>query len=324
MSHSQANPIGQFNRSGIRGDYVKRIAVLASLVALIACSENTAPPLDPVTLTLKDPPVQLVTDTYDGSGECVHPDVIRVGGGYVMTCTPYPSSNESYENPSIYLSTDGLSWQPPVGLTNPVVGHIDGTRLNSDPDLHMEGSQIVMISRAVTLDQGDRIYRTTSNDSGRTWSSPSLYFTTPALGGISPAYANGRIFYVDAGAKGCSTSSSTVRVDGKSTDLQQPGYVVWHLDVIWVPERNEYMAVYPAFAVGSTCAHSDLFLARSRDGRHWTPLSDPVLTRGQVAWASGTLYRSSLMYEGGTLRVWISGGTPTAHWHLGYAEFLVE
>jgi hypothetical protein len=52
--------------------------------------------------------------TYDGSGQLVHPDVVRwprSGGDLWMAVTPYPYAREKWENPSIYRSRDGLTWR---------------------------------------------------------------------------------------------------------------------------------------------------------------------------------------------------------------------
>ncbi len=67
--------------------------------------------------------------TYDGSGQAVHPCVLDFGRGFLrpghttwngyrywMTLTPFPASNDAYENPCLYCSHDGLTWIEPPGL----------------------------------------------------------------------------------------------------------------------------------------------------------------------------------------------------------------
>ena len=49
-------------------------------------------------------PAPLVTPTYDGSGQVVHPDVVHVPGGwngyeYWMGMTPYPNGNNDLREP---------------------------------------------------------------------------------------------------------------------------------------------------------------------------------------------------------------------------------
>jgi len=65
--------------------------------------------------------------TYEGSGQIVHPHVLFfeekfLGFHYIMVMTPYPFSNNRYENPSLLGSHDGVIWVVPEGVTNPVVG----------------------------------------------------------------------------------------------------------------------------------------------------------------------------------------------------------
>src|SRR5665811_1020284 len=71
--------------------------------------------------------------------EMVHPDVYFNPAGwnghkFWMAATPYAGTDSAYENPSIYYSDDGQSWNTPVGLTNPVVVKPAGG-YNSDTDI---------------------------------------------------------------------------------------------------------------------------------------------------------------------------------------------
>ena len=77
-------------------------------------------------------PAPLVTPTYDGSGQVVHPDVVHVPGGwngyeYWMGMTPYPNSNDDFENPSVLASNDNVTWVVPPGVTNPLAPEPLGT-----------------------------------------------------------------------------------------------------------------------------------------------------------------------------------------------------
>lgn len=89
----------------------------------------------------------LTLHTYEGSGQAVHPCIIDFlneygiikwsGYRYWMVITPYPNSNDSYENPSIFASEDGVKWIVPEGITNPLVEADGGLEkgFNSDPDM---------------------------------------------------------------------------------------------------------------------------------------------------------------------------------------------
>ena len=73
----------------------------------------------------------LSTPTYDESGQVVHPDLVYFPEGwgrdkkgndwnYWLALTPFPNCKESYENPSVLVSNDGVIWRAPHGLKNPV------------------------------------------------------------------------------------------------------------------------------------------------------------------------------------------------------------
>ena len=95
---------------------------------------------------LQNASVPLTITTYDGSGETTHPDVVDFGtstfGGYRfwMVNTPYPNLDSSFENPSVWASTDGQTWVVPAGLTNPLVPDPGGSDFNSDPCMVYDSS----------------------------------------------------------------------------------------------------------------------------------------------------------------------------------------
>lgn len=66
----------------------------------------------------------LLIPTYvEDSDETCHPDVLYFENGwngwnYWMSHTPYPNSNVAFENPSIVVSNDGLTWVEPNGIVN--------------------------------------------------------------------------------------------------------------------------------------------------------------------------------------------------------------
>jgi hypothetical protein len=312
----------------------------------------TEPGSPPVPLL---PPVRLTVPTYDGSGQVVHPDVLVFdapwrGATYWMGITPYPGGNASYENPSILMGGDGVAWQPPDGLTNPVVPRPTDGGYNSDPDLvyDAEGDRLVLVYREVLA--GRNILLSKASADGRAWTPASVLLSKPSHGAVSPTVtfdASGRpmLWYVDSGPVGCNATSSTVRLrigsgpaallpakpdEGWSgdvaTDLALADRVVWHLDVIYVPARAEYWAVFHAFEKTKGCGSGDLYLARSRDGVRWTTYPTPILTTGNSDWTGASLYRSSIVYDAGrdVLRVWFSARATTGRWSAGLVEFAVS
>jgi hypothetical protein len=68
-------------------------------------------------------PLSIVT--YEGSGQAVHPDFVRLpaswsGDPVRLVATPYPGGNATYENPSLYTGRTGIDWVVPEGVTKPL------------------------------------------------------------------------------------------------------------------------------------------------------------------------------------------------------------
>lgn len=71
-------------------------------------------------------------ETYDGSGQAVHPDIAYYGNQYWLTVTPYPYGMEEYENPCIYQGEDLNNLIIPQGPIAVQHRHTQGIHL-SDP-----------------------------------------------------------------------------------------------------------------------------------------------------------------------------------------------
>jgi hypothetical protein len=296
-------------------------------------------------------PAMVSTKTYEGSGQSVHPDVLVFPQGWHgsklwFSMTPYPYGNSGFENPSLLVSDDLTDLQVPGGVVNPLVPMPDAPNYNSDPDLVYDArfDRLVMSYR-VAGGPSNTIMVMSSVD-GQHWSVPHLAFQEPGNGAVSqtmvaaqgghPAMA----WYVNAGNAGCSATSTQVMVRvattaaypldsiawpaSQLTDLAQPGYVIWHMKVEYVPSKKEYWALYVAYpADGRSCQDDDLFIARSTDGVHWVSYPRAMLRHELRAWTAGALYRSTFVYEPATdaLRVWLSGEDVKSVWHSGYAQF---
>jgi len=127
---------------------------------------------------------------------------------------------------------------------------------------------------------------------------------------------------VNAGSEGCSAPSARVEVrrsvDGvqwsepEPVSLAQQDLFPWHIEVQWIPSRNEFWALYNVKRAGD-CATPALFLATSPDGYTWSVLSQPVLVRGRIPELADIVYRSSLLYDpvSDAITFWYSGATHT-------------
>ena len=264
--------------------------------------------------------------TYDGSGEITHPDVVRGGLGLRwlwLVVTPYPNSATDKENPSLFQSHNGRFWRIPRGLANPVVKPVDGYL--SDPDLVFDQAtrRFWMYYRHVPNDLNN-IMLVRSYD-GVHWDAPLQVLSVPSHQAVSPTVVHNApdapwiMWVVDAQANGCTARSTTIRrrtsQDGINwsvpygTDLAQPGQIVWHLDIEWVPARAEYWALYNTYPAGGTCATNAVYFARSRDGIAWTTYPSPVIRKGVLPALRDLVYRSSMLVndKADSVRLYVSG-----------------
>lgn len=317
----------------------------------MGCANPPTALLQPQPLSNASAP--LVTPTYDGSGQAIHPGIVYIPAGwhgfsYWMSVTPYPGYDITVENPSVLASNDGIVWQVPPGLTNPVT---NGTGELADPDLFYDAASDQLwlyYIRKVFPSVSVYLVRRVSSD-GMNWSNPENVVNMPYNALISPAVAKiGNtyyLWYVNASPDGSSASSSTVEYrtsqDGKNwseagvCQINQPGYVIWHIDVLPVhvkkPDSREFeereWMLAASFPVGKSSGYTRLFFADSGDTVNWTTYSQPVLSVGD-GWDAGQIYRSTLLYDpvGDLIRVWYSarsagpGSLTLYRWYTGYTQ----
>ncbi len=277
-------------------------------------------------------PTPLVTPTYDGSGQVVHPDVLHVPGGwngyeYWMGMTPYPGSNDNYENPSILASHDNLTWVVPPGVVNPLAPEPAGH--NDDVDMLIVDGQMVMYFNETNNNGTTYIKRLTSTD-GSAWTTAQTVITMPNYV-MSPAVIHDgsvyHMWYVRS-VVGCSAASQAfyhrTSADGiawgpeEAATMDHPGRVLWHLDVQL--NAGLYTMLFISYPAGATCGNTTMYYAESTDGLAWTANPDPFLTRSSSGWDNGNMYRASYTIDGDFLRIWYSAMSSGSQWRVGYTE----
>ncbi len=293
-----------------------------------------------------------ITPTYDGSGQAVHPDIVYFPHGwrgweYWLAVTPYPRiptptphDDPSKENPSILVSHDGVAWQEPPGITNPIA--LPQTSYLADGDLFYDRAAdelwVYYVNQKVNR-QTCVICKTSAD--GVHWGAQTeepgqRLFTVPDYELLSPAVAQVGatcwMWAVNTGQVGCHAPATKIEyrtsADGAHWSAPadaacvQPGYCPWHVDVIHVPAKNEFWMLLSAFPQGLSCHDTVLFFARSSDGIHWITYDRAALPAGTgSAWDHVQVYRATLLYDARTdlLRVWYSANDDVA-WHVGYTE----
>lgn len=264
--------------------------------------------------------------TFDGSDQLVHPDVARVPRGWAparrfLAVTPYPGGDITRELPSVYQSGDPSEWVAPDGVKNPIVKPWKGYL--SDPDLVFEPTRRELWMYYRHVSRRNSVFLTVSGD-GMHWSKPVRVASAPNHELVSPAVVrvsagNWHMWAVNAGGVGCRSETTTVEhrvsTDGlhwsapQRVDVSGPNDLPpWHIDVLWVPEMQQFWALYNEKPSG-TCATPALRLATSSDGITWTQHPTPVLRAGVTREFRDIVYRSTLDYDARTdmVTLWYSG-----------------
>jgi hypothetical protein len=277
-------------------------------------------------------PSPLVTPTYEGSGQVVHPDVVRVPGGwmgyeYWMAMTPYPNGNDDYENPSVIVSQDGIGWIEPPGIVNPLAPEPPGH--NDDPDMLLVDG-VMRIYYNETNSDGTTYMSLLTSTNGVDWTGPDTVFTRSNYV-MSPTllYEDGLFYmwYVHSPG-GCSAAQQDfylrTSVDGVTWGPEQPvaiphpGRVPWHFDIVKVGAK--YIMLYIAYPDGSSCGNTSLYYAESDDRLNWTVETEPLLVASATGWDAAQIYRVSFLTEGDLLRIWYSARSTGGQWRVGYVE----
>lgn len=262
----------------------------------------------------------------------MHPDVVYFPNGwhghkYWMAMTPYPYGADSFENPSIVVSDDGLAWSVPDGLMNPIIPP-PACDHNSDPDIIYDpGNDELYVYYTEQLraercgNQNTNSVRLVTSSDGIVWSAPQTVMTWNL--DVDPLFLSPAVVYVGGvfqmwlagGPSGVAHATSDDGVSWSPLDAQVVAPVPWHLDVANVD--GEFLMLI----VDSPVAGARLIGATSRDGVRWVSGNVPMLGPSG-GWDDERIYRSTLVYDGATgrLHLWYSARSNSGQWHIGYAE----
>lgn len=269
-------------------------------------------------------PEHLFIPTYEGSNEPIHLDVIDFGTTpwngwrFWMAFTPYPNFVDDYENPSIVVSQDGITWQVPDGLTNPVYFHT-GSWYNSDTDLAYDPAtdELVLVFRDY------KTHMVARSSDGVTWPAAPTPNGIAGSNDLSPSLlrlADGtwRLWVMNATYSAPTPEGPWTIVAGIALDPP-----IWHLNVAHAPGGGFHM-LYHSSSLGACYAASS---ATGGAGASWTVNPTPLLVSGTESWSMTNLYRPALTLheDGDRYRVWYSGVSPAptgtkAIWRTGYTE----
>lgn len=183
--------------------------------------------------------------TYDGSDQCVHPDIIFWNSKYWMVVTPYPYGMEEYENPCIYLGENLDSMEPYFDNPLDAQGDVKYGNHLSDPCLYSNKNHLYCFYRKTTKYNGvicNSIWFRYC-DSNMKWSEPKCVISSHTEGLLSPAvYSDddGSCYMLYVNRTKTGSDLIRVKLDGnmcyhskvtvKCNGIPQ-GYYVWHIGI---------------------------------------------------------------------------------------------
>jgi len=285
--------------------------------------------------TLVNTDTPLAIPTYDGSGQAMHPDVVYFpdywnGYKYWMAMTPLTESNNQTENPSIVVSNDGLSWEVPPGLTNPIITPpVPGYNADTDIVYNDDVNELwVYFLRHWTDTNSVKLALMKSSD-GVNWLGPEYLIAWDCnISDNERSYAiikQGQDWHYWAQ---CLDAPDNIYYRHSEnginwTETQNvifsptPSSLPWHLDVIYSPTQSEYWMLFSECSAGS-----GLFFAKSTDRLNWTFYTNEVLGPSGAGWDNLKIYRSTLLYDSSNqrVRIWYSARNTFLEWGTGYTE----
>lgn len=292
----------------------------------------------------------LTLPTADGSGTAIHPSVERVPGGlggfqYWMGNTPWPDTQSHLENPHVYCSTDGLTWQVPPGVTNPLDRAGEGGGYNSDPELVWDGTVLHYLWRRTGTAMEGILHRSTTDGRNFTptaqiwagdpsqWMSPCIWWdgTNFHLWTVSQNHRGvGEVWDVDRGRWRhviLYRTASTIPGLGSASWTPVPSSFFhgiltsndpWHIGV--TRHDGVWHMLIGVGELGWGGGGSTFALAASSDGVNWRVADRAIMRTIPGSWQDSRMYRPSLRVETGRVRVWYSvNGSMDAQ--TGYCEF---
>jgi|GEM_PF-2373970 len=290
----------------------------------------------------RNAPLPIPINTYDGSGQATHPDVLYFENGwggykYWMAYTPYPFSDDSLENPSITYSNDGVNWHTTI-IQNPIDQPTEEELMVgsyfSDPCLVMNGNVMECWYRFVDAQNGTSVgqrteyfYRKTSSD-GVNWSArETMYVFGPSdtiRYGLSPTviYENGKyrmwfisgqqaVYYVESSNGVDWTSPQKIDVNWAEGE---PATGLWHIDV-----TKDSDGTYHLISNTDPSPRS-LVWAISSDGFEFNKCKT-ILEPSAKGWDDLNIYRASLLEkDNNTFAIYYSAVNKNSYWSIGLLE----
>ncbi|MBQ8679088.1 MAG: hypothetical protein IJ530_04925 [Treponema sp.] len=265
--------------------------------------------------------------TYENSNQIVHPDILLQSQAphYVLAFTPYPNTNDKYENPSIAVSEDGIHFKEEKEGLNPLVPAPEKDH-NDDPDLSYHDGLYQLLYLETVRPDYQNLMLLTSTDRIN-WNKEILHSEPLKNGGkdgfmLSPAivYKENECFLFAVkkdftegnslfATKGNSLKSIVfenevkLNLSGVSKEFQP-----WHVDVFKDDKDGYVMLLCMVSPYSSKKKKYALFVATSKNLSDWAFQQSPVITN---------CYRSSGFVRDGVLYIYFSSNVYADVWKTG-------
>lgn len=289
------------------------------------------------------------THISPAGGQTTHPAVLFFPDGwgapakwkYWMAHTPYPAGNDDHEDPNIVVSNNGISWQAPVGLTNPLDDASGNPEFNSDVDLKMgPDGTMYLFWRFYDPNQvgsEEQLWYRSSRD-GITWTPKVRYWVNNVATRkpLSPSlvFEDGAwtMWYVDAAPSPNVVmrmrSTGPTPEGGWGTPAQvngiyyQPGKEPWHIYML--KQGGKYYGLLNDCVLDQNGSDGELLFLKSYDGNTFECSTSTCIPKYEEN-EHTRLYRSCMVpaIKNGVngFRVWYVGWRDGPVWNI-YRTFL--
>lgn len=233
-----------------------------------------------------------------------------------MAYTPYPLGLIETENPCIAVSHDGLNWETPLGLENPISNQ-PSNGYNSDTHLVYDAKKdrLELWWRPYDFDLHDSVCRSVS-DNGISWSTPETVIDYKEISGLvlSPAVWIKDNKYHLIYSNGSKLKYINVDYDSKEWNWSEPVTLpialndlrAWHQDVIFDDEGN-LEVVFCGYEPGGNNNTADLYYVKlDKDFNASTVIL--ILKRGtnEADFDFRSIYRASILKINGKYFIYYS------------------
>ena len=271
----------------------------------------------------------LIVKTYDGTNQAIHPDVI-IGhdGKYKMVMTPFPFSDDDFENPSVLESVDGFNFTEIPGTRRPLINMPTvppnyRNAYNNDPDVLYDNRKYFMVYNETFSQKHEKFYQNVKMvmyDSN--FSNPDsitiLKQTSYQRMTFAPSLIKANKYYMFFVGKTpdskfeVSYLSNIELMKGWDQQIKQrvifntsKSFQPWHINVL----RNNFDGMYYMLIAGkydvASSKNNDLYIARSKDLIKWDLAPEPLMRKENYGHAQ--IYRSTGIFEDkNNLTLWYS------------------